>query len=157
MNAKNDSPALAEPELLITHVFNAPRALVFEAWTKPEHMARWAGPHGFTASDGVMDVRPGGRHRACLHAPDGTLHWVSGVYREVVAPERLVFTHAWDDDSGKPGPETLITITFTEQGGKTLMTFKQTGFTSVASRDGHADGWSQAFQRLETLLAKIGE
>lgn len=154
MNTRTDLPASAERELLITRVFKAPRALVFKAWTTPEHLARWMGPHGFLVPYHTMDVRPGGMHRACLVAPDGTEHWVRGIYRDIFEPERLVFTHAWEDQFGNPGTETVVTVTFAEQDGQTMMTFRQTGFESDASRDGHHGGWTQSFERLDAYLAE---
>src|SRR6516164_1264727 len=121
---KNDSPAVqSERELVITRIFDAPRRLVFEAWTKPEHLARWQGaPRGFTVTTHEVDFRPGGAYRLCMRSPDGIDHWLQGVYREIVEPERLVFTHVWLNAEGKPGKETLVTITFTERGGKTELT-----------------------------------
>ena len=74
-------------------------------------------------------------------------------YREVVRPERLVFTHAWLGADGAVGPETLVTVTFAETEGGTLMRFTQTGFDAAPDRDGHGDGWSQCFERLAALLA----
>ncbi|MBI2771112.1 MAG: SRPBCC domain-containing protein [Burkholderiales bacterium] len=145
----------ASNELVITRTFNAPRALVFACWTQPAHLAHWSGPEGFTTPEHEMDLRPGGRYRACLRAPDGVDHWVRGVYKEIDAPKRLVMTHAWEDESGKPGPETLITIELTQEGpGKTRMHFRQTGFTSTDSRDGHQGGWSGSFDKLDAHLAQ---
>ena len=89
-----------------------------------------------------------------MHAPDGRDLWLGGVYREIVAAERLVFTHAWDDPQGKPGHETVVTVTFVERDGKTEMTFRQAVFESVGERDGHQGGWSECFERLETHLRK---
>ena len=152
---KHDLPVNSERELLITRLFKAPRALVFKAWTTPEHLAHWSGPHGFTTPHHAMDLRPGGAYRACLRAPDGTEHWVQGVYREIVEPERLVFTHAWEDANGNPGHQTLVTITFADHGGRTMMTFHQAQFESVASRDGHRGGWTGSFERLETYLEQL--
>jgi uncharacterized protein YndB with AHSA1/START domain len=139
----------AHDELVITRVFQAPCALVFAAWTEPEHLAHWSGPAGFTTPHHEMDLRPGGRYRACLRSPEGVDHWVQGEYRVIEPPSRLVMTHAWDNDDGQPGPETLITITLAEEGpGRTRMHFRQTGFTSRASRDGHEGGWSSSFDKL---------
>src|SRR5271170_2119819 len=136
-------------ELLITRVFDAPRQLVFDAWTKPEHLARWQGaPEGFTVTTHEVELRPGGAYRLCMRSPEGVDHWLQGVYREIVAPERLVFTHVWLDAQGKPGKETLVTITFVERGGKTELTLHQTGFKSVESRDGHKEGWTSTLDRL---------
>lgn len=155
MDKKSDLPVDSECELTITRRFKAPRTLVFKAWTTPEHLAHWSGPHGFTTPHHSMDLRPGGAYRACLRAPDGTEHWVQGVYREIAEPERLVFTHAWEDANGKPGHQTLVTVTFAEQGGQTLMTFHQAEFESVESRDGHRGGWTGSFERLEAYLEQV--
>jgi uncharacterized protein YndB with AHSA1/START domain len=142
-------------ELWITHVFDAPRDLVFKAWTDPVHLARWSGPRGFTASHSTMDIRPGGAFRSCLRSPEGVEHWVRGIYREIVEPERLVFTHAWEDSTGTPGLETLVTITFADHGRKTSMTFHQAIFASIESRDGHQGGWTSSFERLGAYLVTL--
>jgi uncharacterized protein YndB with AHSA1/START domain len=151
--SQGSKTADATRELMITHIFDAPRALVFAAWTEPKHLARWSGPSGFTTTQDRLDVRSGGSFRSCLRAPDGTEHWVQGVYREVVASERLVFTHAWEREDGTVGPETIVMVTFTDHGSKTLMTFHQAIFESVTSRDGHKNGWSQSFDRLADYLS----
>ncbi|MEO7548743.1 MAG: SRPBCC domain-containing protein [Ramlibacter sp.] len=141
-------------ELVITRVFNAPPAQVFAAWTVPEHQAHWSGPEGFTTPHHAMDLRPGGRWRACLRSPDGQDHWVGGVYRVIEPPARLVLTHGWQGEGGEPsGPETLVTVTFAEEGaGRTRMHFHQAGFDSTASREGHAGGWSSSFDKLAAWL-----
>ncbi|MGJ4856873.1 SRPBCC domain-containing protein [Labrys sp. La1] len=149
------APAAGEHELVITRLFKAPRELVFKAWTDPQHLARWPGPKGFSATSHTFDCSPGGFYRTCLHAPDGTDHWVRGTYLEVEPPARLVFTHAWEGDDGNPGPETIVTVTFKDENGQTLMRFHQAIFTSLASRDGHGEGWNQSFDRLEAYLAEV--
>jgi uncharacterized protein YndB with AHSA1/START domain len=145
-----------ERELVITRVFDAPPSLVFKLWTDPAHAKHWMGPRGYTATHVEGDLRPGGSWRLCLH-PDagGDDLWQGGVYREIVEPERMVFTFAWDGKDGRRGNETLITITFAEHEGKTTMTFRQGVFDSVANRDGHQGGWSSAFDRLEEYSAKV--
>lgn len=146
------------PELTITRVFDKPRSLVYDAWTKPEHLERWQGaPQGFTVPVHEVDMRQGGKYRICLRSPEGVDHWVHGVYREVVPPERLVFTHGWLDEDGKPGKsnETLVTITFKERNGKTELHFHQTGFESVESRDGHGEGWNSQFDQFAEYVAKL--
>lgn len=145
----NANKTSAVDDLVITRVFKAPPALVFAAWTEPEHLAHWSGPEGFTTPHHEMDLRLGGRYRACLRSPEGVEHWVRGVYREVQPHVRLVMTHAWEDERGEPGPETLVTVTFAEEGpGRTRMNFRQSGFTSKQSRDGHQGGWSSSFDKL---------
>ena len=151
MAATSESETARDNELVIRRTFDAPRDLVWKAWT--ERMDQWSAPRGFTIPVSEGDVRPGGAWRACMRTPDGKDLWLGGVYREIVEPERLVFTHAWNNESGQPGPETLVTVTFTERNGKTDMHFKQTGFTSAESREGHNGGWTESFDKLEEMLA----
>src|ERR1700758_1329863 len=145
-----------ELDLVITRVFDAPRELVFDAWTKAEHLQQWQGaPRGFTTTTEKSDIRPGGGFRISMHSPQGAEHRLEGSYREIVRPERLVFTHAWVDASGKPSQETLVTVTFSERGGTTEMTLRQSGFKSTESRDGHRLGWTSAFDVLGDYLGRI--
>lgn len=143
----------ADLDLTIKRVFDAPRELVYKAWTDAELGRRWSAPPGFSVPDSQADVRVGGAWRLCMRKPGEKDLWVGGVYREVVPPARLVFTHAWDDAEGKPGHETLVTVTLEPRAGKTEMTFTQTGFESVESRDGHGEGWSECFDQLAQVLA----
>jgi uncharacterized protein YndB with AHSA1/START domain len=139
--------------LTITRVFDAPREVVWKAWTDPRHLMSWWGPRAHPAETVEADVRVGGRWRHCLRAvEDGSELRHGGVFREVVPPERLVFTFAWEQE-GERGNENVVTITFSEQGGKTLMDFHQTPFWSTEERDGHQGGWGSAFDRLDDLLA----
>jgi uncharacterized protein YndB with AHSA1/START domain len=144
----------AQRELVITRLLDAPRELVFKVWTQPEHLVRWWGPKDFTAPHLKMDVRVGGAYRANIRSPEGTDYWMRGVYREVTPPERLVFTFAWEED-GERGLDTLVTVTFADQGGKTRLTFRQAPFQSDAERDSHHGGWSECFDRLAGYLAKL--
>jgi uncharacterized protein YndB with AHSA1/START domain len=154
--ARNSAAApTAERELTIRRTFDAPRALVFRVWTEPQHLARWSCPQGFTMIENRGDLRVGGAFSACMRSPEGSDHRLRGVYREIVAPERLVFTHAWVDANGTPGPETLVTVTLAERNGRTEMTFHQGIFDSVAARDGHQHGWTSCFERLAELLAAL--
>jgi uncharacterized protein YndB with AHSA1/START domain len=138
----------AERVLVLTRVFDAPRALVFKAWTESQHLLRWSCPNGFTLTHCEGDLRPGGAWRSCMRSPTGIDLWLGGMYREIAPPERLVFTHAWLDENGKPGHETLVTVTLADHGGKTEMTFHQAEFDSVESRDGHRGGWTECFDKL---------
>ena len=140
-------------ELVLNRRFDAPRSLVFGAWTNPETPVGWWGPKGFTLEFDEKDLRIGGRWRLGMRAPDGTVHVNGGVYREIVAPERLVMTHGWEGQDGRLANETLVTITLTEQDGGTEMVFEQTGFDSAGSRDGHGQGWGEAFDALGEALA----
>jgi uncharacterized protein YndB with AHSA1/START domain len=142
-----------ERELLITRIFDAPRDLVFQAWIEPDRAARWWGPQGFITTYCDMDVRPGGAFRVCMRSPEGVEHWKQGVYREVVEPERLVFTFAWQDAEGRPGHETVVTITFEEHGAKTKLTLHQGIFESVARCHDHQAGWTSTLERLAQYIA----
>lgn len=141
-----------ENELVIDRTFDAPRDLVWKAWTEPDQIKQWLAPRGFTIPMAEGDLRNGGKWRQSMVTPDGHELRLSGVYREVKPPERLVFTHAWDDPNGNPGPETLVEVTFTARGDKTDMHFSQSGFKSTEDRDNHSDGWGQCFDRLAELL-----
>jgi uncharacterized protein YndB with AHSA1/START domain len=143
----------AERELVITRVLDAPRSLVFKLWTRPEHLARWWGPQGFTTISCEMDVRPGGAWFRCMRSPEGSLYTKRGIYREIVPPERLVFTYVNEDADGRLGPETLVTVTFEEHGAKTRLTLHQSGFESVGERDAHAGGWTSCLERFAEYLA----
>lgn len=149
--------ALTDPELVIMRVFNAPRDLVWKAWTDPTHAVQWWGPIEYPAAHLEMDVRPGGVWRGLLRSPgDGSELSHKGVFREVTPPERLVFTFSWDEE-GERGLETLITITFVDQGDKTLMTFRQIPFQSAEERDGHRYGWGSAFDRFDDTLSALAK
>ncbi len=154
MAAGTDAVAGApERVLVLTRLFDAPRALVFRAWTRPEHLVRWWGPKGFTTPSCEMDVRPGGAFRILMRSPEGTDHRLRGVYREIVEPERLVFTWAWEDEDGNPGHETVVTVTLAEQGARTELTLHQAVFESVTARDSHRGGWTECLERLAEYLA----
>ena len=155
MAERTDAPTkTAERELVITRQFDARRELVWKVWTEPERVLQWLGPKEFTALEFEMDRRPGGAWHSCMRSPDGAEFSNRGIVREIVEPERLVFTFAWDDDDGKPGREMLITITFAERGAQTEMIFNQTVFESAEDRDGHREGWSESFAKLAAYLAK---
>jgi uncharacterized protein YndB with AHSA1/START domain len=155
MAAKANARAAAEShELVLTRVFDARRDLVFKAWTEREYLMQWSAPHGFTVTESDGELRPGGRYRAAMRSPEGNDYRLGGVYKEIVAPERLVFTHAWEDDKGKLGHETEVTVTLEDLGGKTKMTFRQTGFETASSRDSHEGGWSETFEKLAALVKK---
>lgn len=168
MSTKNapqvDSP---EPELVITRIFDAKPGVVFKAWTEPEHFVRWWGPKGFTTPYCAINSRPGGVIHFCMHSPDGRDYWSKGIFCEVVEPERFVATEYFVDAVGnKVSPvelglsedfpaEMLLTVTFLEQDGKTLLTMHQTVPLSVAERNGAPQGWNESFDKLEEYLAKI--
>jgi|JI10StandDraft_1071094.scaffolds.fasta_scaffold136372_3 uncharacterized protein YndB with AHSA1/START domain len=142
-----------ERALKITRVFDAPRELVFKVWTNPDTMLGWWGPKLHPATQMQMDVRPGGKWRGCLTGvEDGRALWQHGVFREVNPHHHLAFTFVWEEE-GERGIETLVTIRFTDENGKTRMDFHQTPFQSVAEREGHQGGWSSMFDRLAEYLS----
>lgn len=160
MEARNSvatAPATENLELVVTRVLDAPRSLVFKVWTDPEHLVRWWGPKGFTSAIvGKIDFRPGTSYRIHMRGPDGDDHWSQGVYREVVEPERLVFAGYWTDAEGNPkGPESIITVTFEDLGGKTRLTLRQEVFESVTAREAHRGGWTSSLERLAEYLAAV--
>jgi uncharacterized protein YndB with AHSA1/START domain len=156
MDTTTDAILSEEVTLRIERRLAAPRDLVFAVWTESRHLRRWSAPHGFEIVEEEGDLREGGHWRATMRAPDGTDLRLAGTYREIVRPERLVFTHAWLEADGRPGPETLVTVTFEEADGGTLMRFTQTGFATRADRDGHRGGWTESFERLDAYLASAG-
>ena len=126
-------------------------------FTEIEHARKWGGPRDYPMISLEADLRPGGKWRGCLRAKEsGEELWQGGVYREIVPPERLVYTFAWDEESGNSPNETLVTITFAEEGAeKTKMTFRQAPFVSDESRDGHRAGWNSTFDRLADHLKEV--
>ncbi len=142
-------------ELTITRIFDAPRHLVFETWTKPEHIKKWMAPKEFEIPSAEGELKPGGSWRSSMSKADGTLLKMGGVYQEIIPDEKLVFTHAWDPETGGSGHETVVTVTFADQDGKTRMNFHQEFFLDKESRDGHEGGWSQCFDKLSELLSEL--
>jgi uncharacterized protein YndB with AHSA1/START domain len=140
--------------LEIVRIFDAPRALVYEAWTTPEHLNHWSAPKGFVIPEASMDFRVGGKWYCHMRSPDGGDHRAHGVYREIVENERLTMTHSWLSEDSDRSAETIVTVTFEDHGNKTKMTFLQEGFTSLTERDGHAEGWDECFDLLSVLLEK---
>lgn len=148
MTTQSQAAPAGERVLMMTRMFDAPRELVFQAWTRPEHLAHWWGPKDFQLPACEMDFRPGGSYRLCMRAPDGVDHWLWGTYREIVEPERIVFT--WDrvDAEGNPRSSTLVTLTLTEQGNRTRLSLHQAVFETVEDRDEHEGGWGECLDRL---------
>lgn len=143
-------------EFVITRVVDAPRHLVFDAWTNPEHLPHWLlGPEGWTMPVCEIDLRPGGKWRYVWRKPNGTEIALTGIVREVVHPERLVTTESW----GPEWPETVNTVVFTEAAGQTTITLTVT-YPSKEARDaalktGAADGMDSSFARLDRLLRTL--
>jgi uncharacterized protein YndB with AHSA1/START domain len=143
-------------EIVVTRDVNAPRALVFEAWTSPEHLPKWMlGPPGWTMPVCEIDLRPGGAWRMVWRGTDGAELAMRGVYREIVSPERVVNTESW----GPEWPETLNTIVFDEADGKTTVTLTIV-YASKEARDaalqtGMTDGMNATFARLDEYVRTL--
>ncbi|HKX30652.1 MAG TPA: SRPBCC family protein [Blastocatellia bacterium] len=147
----------SDRELVITRAFAAPRHLVFDAMTKPEYVKRWYGLQVLTMVVCEIDLRVGGRWRYVLRAPDGIEHGFTGVYREIVKPERIVSTENYE--ALPPGHEMLVTVTFDEQGGETTVT-SHLIYQSPADRDAHLQsgmefGLRETYERLAELLRSL--
>jgi uncharacterized protein YndB with AHSA1/START domain len=156
----HDDTVAATPdrEIVITRSFDAPRELVFDVWTRPEHVVHWWGPDGFTITIEEMSVTPGGVWRYVMHGPDGTDYDNKIVFSVVERPERLVYRH-----SGAPGGEPLqfeSTVTFTEERGRTKVTLRAR-FESNEARDANIakyhslEGGKQHVGNLAVYLAKL--
>jgi uncharacterized protein YndB with AHSA1/START domain len=143
-------------ELIITRVLNAPRELVYKAWTDPEHLPQWWGPKGFTITVLEIDVIPGGVWHYIMHGPDGVDYDNKIIYIEVVSPERIVYSHG----GGEEDEEFQVTATFAEKSDKTELTMRML-FKSAAELEkviqeyGAIDGAKSTLDRLEQQLAKM--
>jgi uncharacterized protein YndB with AHSA1/START domain len=168
MAARNSAAAQpAEREWVLTRVFDAPRSLVFQAWTDPQLLMRWWAPRGCTTPYCKVDLHPGGVFHFCMRMPEGREIWGSGVYREIVKPERIVYTDRFADAQGNPVPpshygmsaghpaETLVTVTFTERAGKTTVTLRHSLPGTFPEREGIQQGWNQMLDRLADLLPQL--
>jgi uncharacterized protein YndB with AHSA1/START domain len=157
-------------DFVISRTFDAPRELLFRVWTEPRHLQQWFSPKGFSVLHAVMDLRPGGTYHYGMRAPDGTEIWGRWIIREIVEPERLVFTNTFSDPQGgltrhpfsPDWPLQLTTtITFTEQGGKTTVTIRWAPYQATevecktfdAGRASMTQGWTGT---LELLTAYVG-
>src|SRR5262245_21845639 len=148
---------IADNELLIVRVFDAPPSVVFALWSSAAHLKRWMGPKSFTCPQATIDFRVGGTFRAMIRSAEHGESWFAGVYREIEPDKRLVFTFTWENEGPSAGVETLVTITFEERDGKTVQTLHQAPFRNVDRRDSHVGGWSQAFDKQAAYAATIAK
>ena len=156
MNIKVDiEPAGEERRLQLTRVLAAPRRQVFALWTDQALMTQWWGPRGFTNPLCEVDARPGGAIHIHMRAPDGTVHRVTGVFREVTAPERLAFTTSVADADGRRLLDGHVSVALDEHAGITALSLKVrvVGFGPMAARmlASMEPGWSQSLERLAAL------
>jgi uncharacterized protein YndB with AHSA1/START domain len=159
----------AQQEIVITRVFDAPRELVFQAWSQPARLMHWWAPRGCTTPHCTVDFRPGGRIHFCMRLPEGRDIWGIGTYREIVVPERIVYSDSFADAHGNPVPpshygmspghpaETLVTVTFDAREGKTTVTLRHAFPEPVEEREATAQGWAEMLERLAEYLATLQE
>jgi uncharacterized protein YndB with AHSA1/START domain len=147
----------SDREIVTSRLLDAPRELVFEAWTDPKQVVQWWGPHGFTTTTDEMSVTPGGVWRFVMHGPDGRDYKNKIIYTEVVRPERLVYRHAGEDEH--EDVRFHVTVTFEAQGRKTLLTMRSV-FATAQERDdvvekyGALEGARQTLERLAQHVEK---
>jgi uncharacterized protein YndB with AHSA1/START domain len=171
MTAESRSSETSDREFVITRLFDAPRELVFKAWTEPDRLAHWWGPKGFTMLSCTLDLRPGGVFHYGMRSPEGHEMWGKWVFREVDAPERLVFIASFSDEAGgvtrhpfapEWPREVLSTVIFTDHEGKTLFTMRGIPLNATESERktfeaGHESmrkGWAGTLEQLTGYLAK---
>lgn len=167
MTETRSAAASAPPDIVIERIFDAPRALVFQAWTDPEWVKRWWGPEHFTAPAATVDLRVGGRYHFCMRTPDGQDLWSTGVYQEIVPQERLVFLDSFADAEGNVvsptafgmgadfPPETLVVLTFEALSpSQTKMTLRHSGTPLGEMLELTKSGWSTSFDKLAAALVK---
>ena len=149
----------SDREIVITRVLNAPRELVFQAWTDPEHLIKWWGPRGFTNTFQEINIKPGGVWRFIMHGPDGTDYLNTIIFEKVVEPELLVYSHS--ENGAEDNPSSFhVTVTFEAQGNKTNLTMYSL-FKTAEARDlvvreyGAIEGGNQTLDRLEEELLKM--
>jgi uncharacterized protein YndB with AHSA1/START domain len=156
MAERKNEESLADRSLKLERVFEAPRALVFEACSKKEHIDRWMCPANFTITSSSGDFRVGGKWHSNMRSSDGEAFPMEGVYEKIVENELIVTSHAWIGDDGKPEHWSTMTWRFEDAGpGKTRLTLEHVNLRSRESRDNHIGGWTQCLDKLEALLAEI--
>lgn len=143
----------AENVLVLRREINAPRALVYTAWTEKAHLVNWFFPPSFTLLLGEFDVQPGGRWRFGMRHPEGAEIYGGGVYRDVIPPHRLVFTHRWEKADPAKEFDTVVAVDFLEVGGRTMIEFRQAGLPTADHIKSHLQGWSEF---LDNLSGKLG-
>ena len=141
---------IAKPSLTIKRKLKATPAQVFDAWTDPKKLAQWMGPENVGLKRSEADARVGGRYRFVMIGQDGEEHDVSGVYREIVPNQKLVFTWAW---KSTPERESIVTVTIKPDGNGSLMTLLHEQFFDEAARDRHQQGWTGCINKLEKYFA----
>jgi uncharacterized protein YndB with AHSA1/START domain len=149
MSAQAATKPISKPSLTLKRHLKATPDKVFAAWTDPEKVKRWMGPGDVTVQSVETDPRTGGRYRWVMRAPNGDVHDVSGVYREFVPNEKLVFTWAW---ISTPERESLVTVSIKPDGDGSLLTLTHEQFFDADARDRHQQGWGSALDKMEQMF-----
>ncbi len=156
------SPRIGEQEFVVERHFTAPRTLMFQVFTQPEHLKRWWAPQPYTIPVCTIDLRPGGIWHYCLRSPEGQEQWARNVYREIVSPEKLVYTSTFADEHANPiegMPEHLTTVIFTEEAGKTQVSarvqFASAAALKVAVDMGILQGMSVTWEYLVGYVQEL--
>jgi uncharacterized protein YndB with AHSA1/START domain len=145
---------MSDSVLHLERLIAAPPERVFAHWTEPALLAKWWGPEGVDIPAYTLDPRPGGHWRTTMRSPDGKRMTVSGQYRTIDKPKRLVFTWAWEDEQGARGHETEVIVEFAAAPGGTKITIIQQAFATADSRDQHQRGWHSTLNCLDNLLSE---
>lgn len=143
---------MSDTELRLERLIAATPDRVFAHWVEPALLIKWWGPEGYDVPFHAIDARPGGQWRTTMRAPDGKRFTVSGIYRTIEPPRRVVFSWAWEDDKGVRGHETEVTVNLEPAPGGTRLVLVQKEFDTKDSRDRHGEGWGSALNRFTQLL-----
>ncbi len=159
----------AATDIVIERVIDAPRELVFEAWTRPEHLVHWWAPRGCSTPAYTVDLRPGGAFHYCMRMADGRDIWGLGIFREVVRPEKIVYVDSFADEAGGKVPpsrygmsnahpaESLVTVSFSDLGGRTRVVLRHSLPAAFPERSGVGQGWGEMMDRLAEHLLEGGD
>jgi len=163
--AKNDAISeRGKQDVIITRIFDAPRELVWKAWTDPKHFKRWWGPKDFTSPYCKIDFRVGGKYLNCMRSPEGKDYWSTGIYKEIIPLERIAYTDSFSDAEGNVVSAThygmsadfplvtLVTVTFEDYGGKTKMTLSHVDLPAGEMSEQTGAGWNESFDKLAESL-----
>ncbi len=147
--------AVGEPNFIkLKRIYAAPRARVFAAWTERAQIEKWFAPRGFTIEEYAGAASPGVAWRAAMRSRQGGDYRSSGVCKEIIEPEKIVYTHSWEDENDARSPETTVTVEFSEFHGMTVLVFHQALFPTAESRDSHEEGWCTCLERLAEHLGE---
>ena len=138
--------------LVIRRMLPAPQERVYRAWTDREESMKWSAPEGMHVPSFECDFRVGGAYRMVMLKPDGEEFVAKGTYREIVPPQRLVYTWTWEEDAPADEHETLVTVEFNARGDQTELVLTHENLRNAESRDSHTEGWNSMLNKFEAFL-----